>query len=266
MHESIMGNYLRRIFEFTEGKSTHARNETDASNAAVPSKILLGTESKLFWRTQNTFIVDFYFYECANCIETVIQNTHIRGHCRSIFFDHALLKSNLHRTRGATRTLEAFHSALIAFVMERLQQDSMGEIGYYPLSSDPEGSNPILASPPSKVVPGSEKKIRLFHSSSHEIDEAMSGLCGETVRLRVATSQARKYSEQTTKAIKKLEGTPIRQEKPDLVKHVSSGEFSPTFDKMGKRGSGQSEKGRIEWNSPLSLRRNKLFSSGEFSV
>lgn len=266
MHESIVNNYIHTLFEFKERTSSISMDDQDEISDFGSSYTLLGSESKLFWRTQDTFIVDFYHHEYFNCVEAVIQNSHIKGHRISTFFDYSLLKSNLHRMHGTMRTVQAFQVALIAFIMERLQQDSSGEVRYQPLSSDPPSMHPQLQLPPSKILPAAEKTIRLYHSSSHEIDAAVSGLSGETFRLRIATAQARKYSELTSKAILTAENTPHLLAKPDMVKHVSSGEFSPNASKVGENAPIRSSMVGEEWNFPLSLRSKKRASSDRSSV
>ena len=266
MHESIVNNYIHAIFEFKEGELSRSGDDQDELNDLGSSYTLLGTESKLFWRTQDTFVVDFYHHECLNCVEAVVQNSHIKGHRNSTFFDYSLLKANLHRMHGTMRTVQAFHVALMEFVMERMQQDSRGEIRYQALSTDPPNMYPVLELPPSKIKPAADKTIRLYHSSSHEIDAAMSGLSGETFRLRIATAQARKYSELTSKAIWTAENTPHMLLKPDMVKHVSSGEFSPNVSKVIDTLSTKSNSTGDDWSFPLSLRSKKRTSSDRLSV
>ena len=266
MHESIINSYIHAVFEFKEGTSSISVDDQDDVNDFGSSSILLGTESKLFWRTQDTFIVDFYHHEFFNCVEAVIQNSHIKAQRKSIFFDYALLKIGVHRMHGTMRTIQAFQLTLIGFVMERLQQDAGGEVRYQALSSDPRDIHPVLHVPPSKILPAADKTIRLYHSSSHEIDEAVSGLSGETFRLRIATAQARKYSELTSKAIMTLESTPLLLSKPDMVKHVSSGEFSPNLVKIGENMSVKSNATGDDWSFPSSLRTKKRASSDRASL
>lgn len=246
MHASILEGYVCSVFDFTE-ELPPLDVELDGIDAAdeMPHYELLFSDSKLFWRTQDTVVVDFYLHSTLNCLEAVLHSSkHKEKH--SLYFDYKLLNTNIHKHYGQMKNVKAFNEAMASFVIERLFQDKGStRIVYQSHTNDYMEIFPLLQTPPVNIVSAGAHEHRLHRSSSYDIDVAVVGLANENELLHKDTAAAERRSLAASQSIAEMQKITIPAiVKPDLVRRVSSGEFSPVFDNLRKR-----EK---DWKSPNS--------------
>lgn len=250
MHASILEGYLCCVFDFYTDKSS---TDGDEEDDVLPTYSLLMTHSKLFWRTQETIIIDFYVHPTLNCLELVIENSKDETRC-TLNFDYHLLCANVHRQFGQMKTVRAFNESLASFIIERLVQDKLHHvIKYKPAFMDRSDIAPLLDAPPASITRALDLECKINRSSSSvEIDAAVENLLGEKHGLQAEVSKAERYSTFTSQAIDEVvRMEPLMEILPDLVKQVSFGLFSPSKHKV------------FDWRSPLSTSTKEIRLSAD---
>jgi hypothetical protein len=228
MHSSILGNYVSSIFEFVEElpeqeEGDNHDDDEDDGNLCV----LLASDTKLFWRSSDNVFIDAYLHQNYNCVEVVLQYSTGQDAVISIYLDYHLLKANLHRLHGHVRNLKIYNENLSQYIDERLHQDKDRLIVFRPLKTDPSDIIPVLPTKPAPVLSAGENVENIRQSLADKIDAAVEGLQGDGVQLRVATYRAGLYSLATRHAVDEVQRIQLLPLKPDMVKQVSAGKYSP---------------------------------------
>lgn len=252
MHASILESYLAFLIEFVPEISADNNSELglpeDDDGLSEPDHSLLLTDSKLFWRTQETFVLDFYMHSNHNCLELVVESSEAASSgcgAHQIFFDAKLLAVNVQQLlQSNIKTIKAMNEAMAGFVIERLYQDKehQNAVVYQPLSSDPADICPLMPHPPARMVFAKSNERRIHKSSSTAIHAAVTGLEGESEMLKRDTHHAEKLADRTSDALRIVENIVLIPPKytPDVVRQVSSGDFTKDDMDITRRKSWRS--------------------------
>ena len=96
MHSSILENYVTAMIDFMPEEISvdvvRSSDSADENEASSSSYIFLLEDSKLFWRTKDTFHISLYIHSKLNCLEVVLQNVKsVDETPLSLYFDYNLL-------------------------------------------------------------------------------------------------------------------------------------------------------------------------------
>ena len=195
---------------------------------------LLYAGRKLFWRTQESVDLSFYYHFASNCVEVIAFDVSLEAkEINRIYLDYAkavkITEELFSRKEFDEKELaiiaaqtplekeESLRLSLTTFILSRICISDEGsplygennKISLRLIPSDPKDFDPLLSEHPPNLYPVRVNKKR--RSSTEEIGDKIQGINLETSAIGVETAKAEHRQQETASALQAIQQMEIGQ-------------------------------------------------------